>query len=454
MKNIFKFLTLFLVFMFSVNSGFAISVGKIDKTIKKSRLSETSTVAVSIRDVATGNVIYEINQNKLLHPASTLKIFSTYEALNVLGPDYFFKTQFYKDNENNLYIKLGADPLLTRAQLKQAFVDLKNAGHTSFNNLYFDDSIIDKKEFPVGWMWDDETKEETPKVSAYNLDGNVFKINVSKSADGVVSTDLKSKYPMAVVSNIKFSEDGKSLDIGRYNWNNPELVEIYGEVDKLSAITIPISSMRRYYIFNVDKNIEDMKINIKNTRYASVIVPDNAQLLTEISNPIAPTISPILVNSNNLMSESLFKLAGGKTFTSTGTSDLASITFYDFYNKNGIKTKNIVVKDGSGVSRNNLVSADWMSSTLAKLYKKDDFKKIKENMAQPGDGTLSERLFDIRGNALLKTGSLANVSNITGFVDSKDGKTYAFSLMIQNHNEENEFVKKFEDEIINLIYSK
>lgn len=454
MKNIFKILTLFLVLMFSVNSSFAISIGKIDKVIKKSRLSKTSTVAVSIRNVETGEVVYENNQTKLLHPASTLKIFSTYEALNVLGTDYFFKTQFYKDSENNLYIKLGADPLLTRAQLKQAFVDLKNAGHTSFNNLYFDDSIIDKKELPVGWMWDDETKEETPKVSAYNLDGNVFQINVSKSPDGVVSTDLKSKYPMTVVSNIKFSEEGKSLDIGRYNWNNPELVEIYGEVDKLSAITVPISSMRRYYIFNVDKNIEDMKIDIKNTRYASVLVPKDAQLLTEISNPIEPIIAPILVNSNNLMSESIFKLAGGKIFSSTGTSDLASVAFYNFYNKNGMKTNNIVVKDGSGVSRNNLVSADWMSSTLAKLYKKEDFRKIKENMAQPGDGTLSDRLFDLRGSAILKTGSLSNVSNIAGFIDSKDGKTYAFSLMIQNHNEEKDFIKKFEDEIINLIYSK
>lgn len=454
MKNIFKILTLFFVLMFSINSSFAISVGKIDKTIKKSRLSESATVAVSIRDVATGDVVYEVNQNKLLHPASTLKIFSTYEALNVLGTDYFFKTQFYKDSENNLYIKLGADPLLTRAQLKQAFVDLKNAGHTSFNNLYFDDSIIDKKEFPVGWMWDDDVKEETPKVSAYNLDGNVFKINVAKTQNGVVTTDLKSTYPMSVISNIKFSEEGKTLDIGRYNWNNPELVEIYGEVDKLSAITVPISSMRRYYIFNVDKNLEEMKINIKNTRYASVLTPEDAELLTEVLNPIVPTIAPILVNSNNLMAESLFKLAGGKKFCSTGTGELASVTFYDFYNQNGIKTKNVVVKDGSGVSRNNLVSVDWISSTLSKLYKKDDFQKIKENMAQPGEGTLSERLFDLRGNALLKTGTLANVSNIAGFVDSKDGKTYAFSMFIQNHNEEREFVKKFEDEIINLIYSK
>ena len=154
------------------------------------------------------------------------------------------------------------------------------------------------------------------------------------------------------------------------------------------------------------------------------------------------------------MAESLFKVAGGKAFTSTGTGETASAAFYDFYNKNGLKTKNIVVKDGSGVSRNNLVSADWMTSTLAKMYKKDDFQKIKENMAQPGDGTLSERLFDLRGNALLKTGCLSNVSNIAGFVDSKDGKTYAVSILIQNHNEEKDFVKKFEDEIINLIYSK
>ena len=75
-------------------------------------------------------------------------------------------------------------------------------------------------------------------------------------------------------------------------------------------------------------------------------------------------------------------------------------------------------------------------------------------MAQPGDGTLSNRLLDLRGEAWLKTGSLSNISAISGFVNSQDGNTYAISMITQNFTEEQQKVKEFEDKIINLIYSK
>ena len=75
-------------------------------------------------------------------------------------------------------------------------------------------------------------------------------------------------------------------------------------------------------------------------------------------------------------------------------------------------------------------------------------------MAQPGDGTLTERLFELRGSAWLKTGSLAHISSIAGYVSSNDGNTYAVSILIQNYNDKKSNVKDFEDKIINLIYTK
>lgn len=451
MKKLFKFLTLSLVLMFSINCSYAISTSKIDKLIHSSNLNETATVAVSIRNAETGNVVYEKNGKKLLHPASTLKIFTTYESLNILGNDYFFKTQFYKDNNNNLYIKLGADPTLTRGQLKVAFDKLKETGNTKFNNIYFDDSIIDKKEFASGWMWDDDTREETPKVSSYNLDGNVLKIFVK---EGSASAEIRPAYKTAVVSNIKKGTKENKIFVDRYNWNNPELIEIYGEQISDSPVTVPVSSMRRYYIENVERILNDGRFTVTNTKYASKLVPDNSKLLTEIVNPVAPVIPKILQNSNNLMAETLFKIAGGKKYSSTGSNDLAIYAFYDFYKENNIKTDEIILQDGSGVSRNNLLSANWMSYALAKLYKQENFNNFKDYMAQPGDGTLNERLFELRGNAWLKTGSLAHISSIAGYVSSKDGNTYAVSILIQNYNNKKADVKDFEDKIINLIYTK
>lgn len=454
MKNLFKILILTMIFMFSINSSFAFSVSKLEKHIKSSNLNDTATLAISIRDVESGNVIYEQNQNKLLHPASTLKLFTTYSSLNTLGYDYLFKTQFYKDKQGDLYIKLGADPLLTSSQLQQAFQKLKAEGNTSFKNLYFDDSIIDKKEFAPGWMWDDDTNPYTPKVSCYNLDGNIVRVAMTNNPDGFAQTTLKSTYPMSVISVVKTGAKSDYLEVNRYNWMNPEVVEIYGNLKAAKPINIPISSMRRYFIHNVEKALESNKINISNTLYSSKIVPSDAVLITEITNPISRTISSILHNSNNLMVESIFKLASAKKYSATGTDFLGEEVFKDFYKKLGLETDNIIVKDGCGVSRNNLLYADWMTQALNKIYKQKDFEKFRDNMAQSGDGTLNNRLYPLRGEVWLKTGSLSNVSAIAGYVKSQDGHTYSIVILTQNFIQEQSTVKKFEDEIINIIYNR
>ncbi len=454
MKNLLRTLTVILVVMFSINASYALSVQKLDKHIKNSDLNQTATIAISVRNADSDSVVYEHNQKKLLHPASTLKIFSSYAAINELTYNYFFKTQLYKDSANNLYIKLGADPVLNSSQLKSAIAELKDNGHTSFKNLYIDDSIIDKKEFAPGWMWDDDVNPYTPKVSSYNLDGNVVRVEMTKSSNGMMATNLKSSYPMSVVSSIQSGAQSNYIDVNRYNWSNPEVVEIYGSVKNPQTIVIPISSMRRYYIHSLEKALDDNRITINGTAFASKIVPDNAQLLAEINNPIKKVMPGILQKSNNLMAETIFKLSGAVKYTSTGSNDLAILAFKEFYKENNLNTDDIIIKDGSGVSRNNLLYADWMTRALDTIYKHKDFAQFKEYMAQPGDGTLINRLYDLRGNVWLKTGSLANVSAIAGYVKSADGHTYSVAIMTQNFTQPQPKVKAFEDEIINIIYNK
>ncbi len=452
MKKLFKILILIILFITNINVSEAIQVGNIDKLIKKSDLYGVSTISVSIKNVQNGNIEYETDSKKLLHPASVLKLFTTYAALDSLGYDYLFKTQFYKDNQNNLYIKLGADPLLTSSELKNALNTIKDSGCTNFKNLYIDDSIIDKKEFSEGWMWDDDMNPYTPKVSAYNLDGNVIKINMIKESGGNISLAPKTSYPVSIFNYIKSDSKINYLNVERYNWNNPELLEVYGAVTSPKPFSVPISSMRRYFIHNLEKGLEESKIQVSSTLFASKLTPQDAQLLTEITHPIKDVIPLILQNSNNLMAETVFKLASAQKYASTGSILLSNEMFNEFYNSKGIETKDIIIKDGSGVSRNNLIYTDWITSALNMLYKQSDFEMFKDNMAQPGDGTLSQRLFDLRGDAWLKTGTLSNISAIAGYVHSKDNNTYSVAILIQNFNKKPLEIKSFENKIINYIY--
>lgn len=102
MKKIFL---LSLMLMFAQNA-FANS---IDRTISNSGINK-GAVAVSVKDVSTGKTVYSLNETKPSIPASTLKMVTLSASLDTLGNDYKFSTKLYKNTNNELYLKLGADP--------------------------------------------------------------------------------------------------------------------------------------------------------------------------------------------------------------------------------------------------------------------------------------------------------------------------------------------------------
>ena len=143
MKNI---LRIFLAVILMLN--FEAYGASLKKIIKKMNLDENSTVSVSVRRLDSGKEIYAKDENKYLHPASSLKVVTFAPALQVLGGDYEFSTKIYKYN-NDYYVKLGADPLLTSADLRKLISDFKqNSKVGEIHKIYIDDTIIDKMPEP------------------------------------------------------------------------------------------------------------------------------------------------------------------------------------------------------------------------------------------------------------------------------------------------------------------
>ncbi len=455
MKNFVKFLITCFVFSLFVIPAQA----KVVKTkesvfanaVKASSLDKMATIAVSVKDAKTGSVVYEYNQNKLLHPASTLKMFSTPAAIDILGKDYLFKTQLYLDKSNNLYVKLGADPLLTSTDLKYLIRNLKNQNIKVINNVYIDDSIIDNVEWGTGWMWDDETNPYMTKFSAYNLDDNTFKITVSKDENGQPAVQVGNTYPIGIINKVVPST-ASNISVNRYNWNSPDIIELKGSVNSPVTLSVPVNNMRRYFVYKLTEFLNSDMIRYGSENFTSCIVPKDAKMIGEVAHSINDVTPLVLKNSNNKAAETLCKVASAKVNNATGTNELSVKLVKDFYTTRAVIVDNVVFADASGASRNNLLTADWMSSALNKLYSLDTFEYLQSNMAQPGEGTLANRLFDLRGNVWLKTGTLSNLSSITGYVKSKNNKMYSVAIMIQNFDKSQKEAKQLEDNIINLIY--
>lgn len=446
MKNIFKiFLTLFIL-AGVVNNADANSLNSL---IKQSPIDKTSVIAVSVKNAETGKTVYEYNEKKLLHPASTLKVFTSIPAIDTLGEDYCFETGFYVYN-NDLYVKLGADPFLTSLNIKDAVKSLKAQGYKTFKNVYFDDSIMDNVEWGVGWMWDDGTNALMQKFSAYNLDDNLMNISVSKNEKGSPVVTVPEKYSAPVINALDAGTKNE-IYVLRHDWISPDIICLSGTVNGTANVSVPINNMKRYFEKTLFYYLNRSNVKVDNKTVLVRMVPANAKKTETVKNPAIAVMPSILKDSNNKNAETLAKIAGGVKAKEPATLSNQLKVFYDYWKEQGVDTSEIVVADGSGISRNNLLNTDFMTEALNKLYKSKGEAKMKEYLAQPGEGTMSDRMLNHRGSLFLKTGTLSNVSGITGYVIAQNGKVYSVAILIQNFNYPSKQVKIFENQLLEEI---
>ena len=445
MKQFFKIFIIFFILIIGSDKSFGVSLNSFVRT---SPLDKTSTVAVSVKDAQTGASVFEYNEKKLLHPASTLKVFTTIPAINTLESGYNFNTDFYV-YKNDLYIKLSGDPFLTSENLKNTLKDIKSSGYKNFSHIYIDASVMDNVETGVGWMWDDGTNPSIRKFSAYNLDDNVLNIGVIPE-NGQINIDIKSIYPVPVINNI-LAGDKISLTAIRHDWISPDIICIKGTVNSSATVQVPVNNMQKYFNYRLLASLKRVNIKVENNIVLNGTVPSEAKKIAGISHSLANVIPTIFKESNNKNCETVVKVAGGISENSTGTLANSLNLFYDYWNAKSVDTSDLVIADFSGVSRNNLVTADFMTEALNSIYKTKNFEEIEEMFAQPGEGTLSNRLLNLRGSVWLKTGTLENISGLTGYVKTNKGKIYSVAILIQNFKYPAKQIKEFENEIITII---
>ena len=440
-KIILSFLVLFLCTM----SIQAKSVkGAVSHIISDSGIKKDS-VAISVRDASNGKIVYSLNDKIMMNPASVQKVLTMTAAEQTLGKDYKFSTELYSIGGNDYVIKLSGDPFLKYSNLKT----LTKAVKIGAQNIFIDDSVLDNKYWGEGWQWDDNMNPLMQKFGAYNLDKNLIKLSIVPSENGQYATILNpSKYPLVFINGITNSNK-TSLDI---KWDpsvsNNTLI-LNGTITRQQYVYIPSTDIKRYFEFQLTRALGENKIYLKNP-YVVRKKAANDKLENKVEHELSYIMNDILKNSNNMAAETVFKLAGGKHVNNTGT-DLAGVEmFKDFCAMNNIDSSVVKITDGSGVSKNNLVTADFISEFL--YINKDS--NVMKYLPSPGEGTLSQRLLAVKNNLKAKTGTLSNVSSIAGYITSKSGHEYTFCILQNDVKLSDADKKMLEDYIIREIYLK
>ena len=405
---------------------------------------DMESIAVSIKNADNGKNVYSLNDKILMNPASVQKVLTTPVIVETLGADYEYTTELYSRGNNEFLIKLGADPYLSSKNLSTIVKALPK----DVSKIYIDDSVLDGKMWGEGWQWDDDMNVLMPRFSSYNLDKNLVKLTIMPTVKGQFAKILNpSGFPLVFFNNVVTSDKTK-LDVHRDSAISPNTLVLTGNVARPNTIYVPTMDLKRYFIVQLTKQLESRSIYLADSIKISKKT-DTDQLVTSVKHSLNSAVSDMLKNSNNLVAETSFKLAGGKyNGNKTGTDTDAIKMFNDYCLKNKLDNSRIRITDGSGVSKNNLVSADFVTEFLGV----NKANPVMEKLASPGEGTLTHRMLPIKENLKAKTGTLSDISSIAGYLTSKSGKKYVFCIITNDMKLSNSDKKMLEDFIIREAY--
>lgn len=416
-----------------------------------------ATVSLMVRDARSGNTLYQYNPRTRLIPASNLKLLTTAAAMGVLGPQYRFSTQLLSNGTQqgerlagNLYLKGLGDPTTQFADYQALAAQLAGQGVRQVQgDLIFDDTFFDAERLGVDWAQDDESTYYGAQISALtvspNTDFDAGTLLVTAKAPAMVgqpvSVVVSPSTDYVQLNNRAVSGPGNNYGITRQHGTN--LLQLTGALapGKQSRQWVSVWEPTQLVANLFEQALAQQGIQVLGRRVIGGVTPVTARVLAEHqSAPLQALITPLLKLSNNNMSEALLKAMGRKV-SNVGTAQAGVAAVADFMRRQGLDPMTLSQVDGSGLSRRNLVSSQNLTDLLLVTAKQPWFDAwynalpIAGNTDRMSGGSLRYRL---RGTAAennlhAKTGSMAGVSSLSGYITDAQGRRLVFSMISNNY---------------------
>lgn len=349
---------------------------------------------------AAGRILIQKNENRKLIPASVLKIFTSLAALHYLGPEYRYHTEFYLDETANLKIKGYGDPLLISEiiDVVSKVVSSLIGGSIIVNDLILDDSHF-SQPLTIPGISSSSQPYDAPNGA---LCVNFNTVNFKRTKSGYTSAEPQTPLLPSAEKKIK----ALKLESGRYVLSHVanENTLYAGELFKYFLRRHGLQIKGKVKLGRVDE-AEDQLIY----QYVSRLT------VTEI-------ITGLLEHSNNFTTNQLLISSGVKAFGAPG--NLAKgVRAALAYAKQDLHIPDLSIVEGSGISRDNRVTARQLMTILA-AFESNRF------------------LMRRQGSEYYKTGTLHGISTRAGFVTSNNGGPYRYVVMINTPGKSTEPVMR------------
>lgn len=453
---------------------------EIETIIESSRASNAFW-AVQVRD-GRGNLIQNLNGDKLMRPASNLKVVTSGALLDRLGPDFYFETILYGRGEQvdnvwvgDLVIKGAGDPSIdgnfyqdNPLYVFEKWVDALIAKGISRidGDIFGFDGLFDDVPYPRGWEWDDLSYYYAPKISALSFNSNV--VNLEVTAEGPIGSrpeilwsPFNTPYVQFINEQVitppgsRFEESYRRVLGTNTIILRSTLPQGYYETEPLT-----VSNPSYYFLDTFVRFMELRGIEVNGSIYVhsdyyqwsdeGLIPIDRHQ-----SVPLYRLIERLNQESDNFYTEMLIKKLGHLEYNVQGTTELGLRALKQYMHEMMFDTTAIQLRDGSGMAPATLVNISDYNRYLYMVRESEFFPYLLNSLAVAGEnGTLGHRFRNtpMRGRFVGKTGFVSGVRALSGYLKTESGEDLTISLVTNNYTVQTSHVDFIHQRILDYLY--
>lgn len=420
--------------------------GEVEARIRAAGLG-TTQMGVIVIDAATGRTLAERNADEMLIPASNQKLLTSGTALQTLGADFSFETSLLVDRAagNRLIVRGSGDPAFGDALLLEdmgltvdQLLDMWVNGWTSAvggapGEIVIDDRVFDRELVHPSWPAEQLNRWYCAEVSGLTFYTNCVALFMTPSGAGqapVIQAEPRARW-MNVINQ------GRSVRSGQQTvWAAREAgtnnITVHGDVRYVGEpvlVTVHDPAMAFGKILAERIAAAAGKgTALPTVRLAREEEVLDGEAVHVVRTPIATVLERCNTDSHNLYAECLLKrtaheITGAGGSWQTGAAVIRSM----LSDRVGELAADVKVADGSGMSRDNKVSARAMGAWLrSMLGDKESAEVYIDSLAEPGSGTLAKWFAagTPQNEVSAKSGYLRGVTALSGYVrDPQSGRT-------------------------------
>jgi D-alanyl-D-alanine carboxypeptidase/D-alanyl-D-alanine-endopeptidase (penicillin-binding protein 4) len=418
----------------------------IQLALAQARIPE-SAIAVVVEPVEGNGAQFSHNGNVAMNPASVMKLLTAHAALELLGPAASWRTGFWAEIEpdedgqlrGNLYLKGNGDPALTVEKFWRLLRQLRARGVKTITG----DLMLDRSAFivPAG---NPGAFDKRP-LRAYNTLPDALLVDAFALSFSLRPEEEKARF-LVDIPNDNIAIDAK-MTLGQGGcdgWRErltirqtPGRLEIAGEFPKScgerSLLLAPLKPDA--YLDGLFRALwRELGGSLKGKTRSGTTPPDSILLAAQNSPPLADIVRDMNKWSNNVSARQIFLALGEGTAKSEAAS---AKRVANWLSDVGLDFPELVLENGSGLSRLERISARHMNQILVRAWRGANMPDFLASLPIAGvDGTMQKRLTGTvaMGRARFKTGLLDHVKTAAGYVQDVRGRRYAMTIFINHPN--------------------